>query len=327
MLVIYILFIVGLILIIKGGDYFVDSACSIARFTGLPEVLIGATLVSIATTLPETTVSVVSAVSNYPTIAMGNAIGSIVCNTGLILGLYHIFKPSKVRSRVFNFKIMLLTLYLLVLWVMSMRGYIDTAAGMILLAMLFGYLCLDLLFIGYKWKSNKTKNKKREREKFSFSSAMKFIVGITFILVGSRLLVNNGIMIAKHLGVSEAVIALTIIALGTSLPELVTAISSFIKGHDDISVGNILGANILNVALVLGLSSMFANIKVSIQNLSVDIPVAIFMTAGILLPSVITRKISRFQGLLLLVSYVTYIAFLVYKNNIVNTFLEMTKLI
>ncbi|MGE5632716.1 MAG: calcium/sodium antiporter [Caulobacteraceae bacterium] len=311
MLISYLLFAVGLILIIIGGDYFVDSATWIARVTKLPEVLIGATIVSLATTFPETMVSVISAINNQSAMSVGNAVGSTICNTGLILGLYNLVRPSKISSRIFNFKGLLLILYILIFWYLAGISVIGTWASYMLLFMLVLYVFCDLMIVGYRRSQTNANHMEILTEPSEcIRQAVKFIMGISMIIYGSHLLVTHGVTLAKLWGVPASVIALTLIALGTSLPEFVTAVASLVKGHAELSIGNILGANILNITMVMGLSARFRPLKITGQMFYFDIPTSIVINSVLILPSIITKKITRFQSLLLLVIYAVYVAIL-----------------
>ncbi len=311
----YILFAVGLLLIIKGGDYFVDSATWIAKVTRMPEVLIGATIVSLATTFPETMVSTLSAIGGQPAMAIGNAVGSTICNTGLILGLYNFIRPSKINSRVFVVKGLLLISYIGVLWLLSLKGVIDLRSSFFLLSLLLLFIASNLAIASYrKNKNSQLMLPKSTVHKEWMPQIGKFVVGIVLIIIGSKLLVTYGIDIAELWGVPSAVISLSIIALGTSLPELVTSMTALMKGHAGLSMGNILGANILNICMVLGISAQFSPLEISKQNIYLDIPVSLGINLLLVVPSILTRRISRLQAALLLAVYGAYMVLLFYIN-------------
>src|SRR5690554_1988288 len=187
MLIPYILFFIGFILLIKGGDLFVDAATWFAKVTGLPEVIIGATIVSLATTLPETMFSALSALHNETAMSMGNAVGSIICNTGFVLGICNIIKPSKVNSRIFYVKGIMLLLYIVILWVLASNGVIGHLSSLALFSMLAIYLLFNVEIVRYKITKFQ-KNKKRKRE-FSLSfkevlfQVFQFFFGSLLILV------------------------------------------------------------------------------------------------------------------------------------------------
>ncbi len=305
----YVLFAIGLVFIIKGGDYFVEAATWIAAVTGLPEVLIGATIVSLATTFPELMVSVMAAFKNYPSMAIGNAVGSTICNTALVLGLYNFIRPSKINTRIFNLKGLLMLSYMFIFWMLSFTGRIGRLSSAILLGMLVAYGILNVLMVGYK-KFPKKRNYSLPDKQTVVRNLILFVFGIGLILVGARLLVNNGVRIAEFWGVPKAIISLTLIAFGTSLPELVTSITALAKGHGGLSMGNILGSNILNITMVLGLSSLVRPLTVAPQNVRLDIPVALLLNALLVIPAIINKRITRLQSFLLLIGYFIYIAVL-----------------
>jgi len=312
MILIYILFILGLIAIVKGGDLFVDSAIVIAKKTGIPEIVIGATLVSLATTLPETTVSVTAALEGYTTMSFGNAIGSIICNTGLILGLISTISPFRVYKKVFNTKAIILIISLITMMTLSLNRVIDKADSIILILILIVYMYADYLNVS----RNKTRNKIEEiyinegKFKAYTKLAFKFIIGIVLIVLGSNLLIENGVKIAGYIGIPQSVISLTVIALGTSLPELVSCLTAIRKKHHELTVGNILGANILNICLVIGASSFIKDIPILGQNMIIDLPVMIFIILILIIPTYITNKLHRIQGILMLTIYIGYISML-----------------
>jgi cation:H+ antiporter len=293
---------------IKGGDFFVDEATWFARLTGLPEVLIGATIVSLATTSPETTVSILATLQNYPSVAIGNAIGSIICNTGLILGLYHLIRPNRIDSRIFKYKGLMMLGYICFFWLSARKGYIDHLSGLGLLLLLIVYIIFNLAIVKYK---RSKKRKVRIPSKYSKKEASKhfllFVFGVGLILIGANLLVTYGVKIANSWGVPEAVISLSMIALGTSLPELTTAITALVKGHDELALGNVLGANILNIAMVIGLSASIRPLIIQPNIFLIDIPVALVLGSILVVPTIITKRINRIQAFLLLSGYAAYI--------------------
>ncbi len=305
-----LLFCVGLVLIIKGGDYFIESAVRIARASHLPEIFIGATIVSIATTLPEGVVSITASVKGYTTMSIGNAIGSTICNTGLILGLMSLIKPSKIKGKFFKLKAIIMLLYFVAIIVLAYDGLISTTDSVLLLMLLFFYIIIDTFILKYKQNQNMQHNKIITSMKEKIKVILFFIIGILGIVIGSNLLINNGISIAQFIGVPESVISLSFIALGTSLPELTTAITALKKGHTSLSVGNIIGANILNITMVIGASGIINPLEITRQNIVLDFPTAFLMTAILTLPSIFRSKITKFQGFILLIIYISYILIL-----------------
>ncbi|MGO1370187.1 MAG: calcium/sodium antiporter [Senegalia sp. (in: firmicutes)] len=306
-----ILFSLGLVLIVKGGDLFIDSSINVAKISNLPEILIGATIVSLATTAPEAIVSITASLRNYTQMSVGNSIGSIVCNTGLILGVSNFIKPSKVKGKFTKLKSLMLIVFFAIFFIISNDRMINHSDAMILLVLLSIYILFDLLVINYK-KSSSINNEVTYMKKDLIKILFLFLIGITGIFIGSNLLISNGIIIAKFIGVPEAVISLTFIALGTSLPELTTALTALRKGHSSLSVGNIIGANILNISLVLGAAGFLNPLEITNQNIYLDFPVAFIMILILGLSCILKGRINKIIGFLLFAIYISYLIFLYY---------------
>lgn len=242
--------------------------------------------------------------------SLGNAIGSIICNTGLALGLVAIIKPFKVDRKVFNSKAILLMIAVMVLIVLGMDKTIGRTDSMALIGLLCIYMINNYKSIpktGSRGTSNVT-NVGYSRSLDILKLLVMFIIGITMMIIGSTLLVNNGVKIAEVLGVPQAVISLTVIALGTSLPELVSCLTAIRKNHNAISVGNILGANILNIVSVIGLSAFINDIPILKQTSMIDFPFMILLLLILIIPTFIKEKIYRFQGIIMLLTYIIYIS-------------------
>ncbi len=305
-----ILFLLGFVLITKGADIFIESTISVAKKTNIPEIVLGATIVSLATTFPELTVSAFASIQGHTTMSLGNAIGSIICNTGLALGLVAMIKPFNVDKKIFNSKATLLIISVIVLIILGMDKTIGRMDAMALIGLLVIYMINNYNSIpktGSRRTSNAT-NIEYSKSSDMIKLVVMFVIGITIMIIGSRLLVNNGIKIAEVLGVPQAVISLTVIALGTSLPELVSCLTAIRKSHNAISVGNILGANILNIVSVIGLSSFINDIPILKQTSMVDFPFMILLLLILIIPTFIKQKIYRFQGLLMILTYIIYIS-------------------
>lgn len=313
-----LLFIVGLVLLIKGGDWFVDGATGIAKKFHVPDILIGATVVSIGTTLPEVMVSATSAFSGHGEIAYGNAIGSIICNTALIAALTVTFKPSSVDRDTLKLPVIFFFISAVVYAVVAYAfGEFTRIVGAILLLLFVIYMILSVRKAKMMPKPQlDEENAQKITNKMVAKYIVLLIIGAALIAFGADLLVDNGTLIAQALGVPESVIALTFIALGTSLPELVTAITSLVKGHGSLSLGNIIGANIFNLVLVSGVSVVVSPFAVpnSTQiwginsSLVVDVPVMFFVMAFLTIPALIKGKLYRWQGIALLVVYGAFCA-------------------
>ncbi len=336
-----LLLILGLGLLIKGGDWFVDGASGIARRFHLPEILIGATVVSIGTTLPEVMVSASAAVQGVGDIAYGNALGSIICNTALISAITIAIKPGPAARKSMTVPVAFFfgaaAIYCFSSYVL---GTFSRAIGLILLATFVIYMVTTVLRMKKSAASIETvqleeqvgaltseaelearsgedhtvESKEAGTKDSLFKDILLLVVGAAFIAFGASLLNENAQIIARECGVSEKVIGLTIVALGTSLPELVTAITSLIKGHGSLSLGNIIGANLFNLVLVSGVSVTLNPFDVPVSgyiaginsSLVLDIPVMLGVMLLLTVPTLIKQKLSRWQGFALLATYISY---------------------
>ena len=304
------LFALGLLLIIKGGDWFVDAAVWIANATGIPKFIIGATVVSLATTLPELTVSVTGVIDGELDMAVGNAIGSVTANIGLIMGISLVCLPAVIKRSQFWPKAVLMVAASALLWLTCSGGELTLTEGLLLLV-------IFALFIYDNIRSAKQNISSEERESVDKKALPKmlllFVLGIAAIVVGSQLLIDYGCKIAVLLGVPSAIIGVTMVAIGTSLPELVTTITAIAKKESSMSIGNIIGANVIDLTLILPICSMVAGggLKIAEQSYALDMPVCLGVGLLAILPPLITGKLHRWQGVLLLLCYATYVAVLV----------------
>ncbi|MBQ5347385.1 MAG: calcium/sodium antiporter [Ruminococcus sp.] len=310
----YFLFAVGLVLIIKGGDFFVDAAVWFAEVSGIPHFIVGATIVGFATSLPEIIVSVIAASQGDVEMATGNAVGSVTANTGLILGISLLFMPMAIRLKEYFPKIMILLGSIAVVWIFGMSGSISLIALLVLVA----------LFAVFVWENVKGAKRNlassgeeavEEKEVVTKALVAKkialFVFGCAGIIVGSELLVNYGSAIAASLGVPTRIISISAVAIGTSLPELVTTVSAISKKQASLSVGNILGSNIIDITFILPpcMLAYGKNLPVSAGTLYVDLPVLFGLSVMCFVPTFFTKKFSRWQGVALLLGYVAYIAY------------------
>lgn len=312
MLIPVLLFIVGLLFLIKGGDWFVDGASALARRFHLPELLIGATVVSIGTTLPEVMVSTMSALSGHGEIAYGNAIGSVICNAALIAAITIAVRPGKVDPKTLKMPVLFFFAAAAIYCVAAYGfGKFTRPMGFIMLAMFVAYMAANI----HQMKNAPAEEHEEEEETMPLPRMLMLLVlGAVLIAMGANLLVDNGTLIAQALGVPESVIALTFVALGTSLPELVTAITSLIKGHSDLSLGNVVGANVFNLVLVSGVSVALAPFTVPQSatifgmnsSLVLEIPVMIAVMVLLTAPALVKGRLSRVQGVALLVIYAVF---------------------
>ncbi len=320
-LVVALLFLLGLGMTIKGGDWFVESAVWLAKVTGIPNVLIGATVVSVATTLPELLVSTIATHQQFYDVAIGNVVGSVICNIGLILGLTAIISPIRLQRGSFSLKGIFMLVSCLLLFYTAGDRIITPQEGTLFLILLIVYIGMNIIEL-------KKRDRTCQKEPMDYGMGSsghyitRFFIGALLIIAGARLLVTKGVMLAEIIGIPEQVISLTLIALGTSLPELITAISSVLKNQQGISVGNILGANILNLLMVLGISSKLSNpgIVISYQNIMLgatiynipqtlyfDLPVAASLMLLLVLGGIGLNKINRALGAVILSVYCAYL--------------------
>lgn len=321
-ILIILMLIVGLILIIKGGDYFVDGASWLAEVSGIPKFIVGATIVSIATTLPEIVVSLISA-KTEPDMAIGNAVGSVVFNSGVIMAIALICAPFVIKRKDYAFKGLLLTLVMALLTAFCFIGINSTPITFETTAT-FGYvgavvlLILFVVFIVENVTSAKKNNECGDEgcpiatKKTVIFNVVKLIVGAAGIAGGAILLKDNAVKLAELAGISQAVIGVTILAIGTSLPELVTMIIAVKKGESSLSIGNIIGANTIDLAIILPLSAFIAGgqgLFVSNLHLLITMPVTLLIIMIGIIPTLIFKKFARWQGLLMFAIYLAYFVF------------------
>ncbi|MBR3381791.1 MAG: calcium/sodium antiporter [Clostridia bacterium] len=311
-----ILFVIGLAALIKGGDWFVDGSVGIAKKFHVPELLIGATVVSIGTTLPEVMVSATSAAKGISSIAYGNAIGSVICNTALIAALTVAIRPSGINKKALTLPVVcFFVAAAFYAGVAYFKREFTRPVGIILLVMFVIYMALTVLHA--KRHPDEADLEEEEGASSVAKSIVLLIVGAALIAIGANFLVDNGTVIARSFGVPETVIGLTFVALGTSLPELVTAITSLVKGHGALSLGNVIGANVFNLVLVSGMAVTIKPFALPAEkliggmnaSLIVDLPVMFAVMAILTIPAVITGKLKRWQGITLLAIYAAFVAF------------------
>ena len=309
-----ILFLIGFVLITKGADIFINCTVDIGKKTKISEFILGATIVSFATTLPELTVSLFASLDGHTTMSLGNAVGSIICNTGLVLGLVAFISPFSVDKKMFFSKSVLLLICVILLLLLGIDKSITQRDSIALLAMLVIYMYSNYRSVVEKGSKSRINNTSKVKGNNNLGEWVKivllFALGLIMMVLGSRLLVDNGVIIAEWIGVPQGVISLTVIALGTSLPELVSSLTAIKKNHHAISVGNILGANILNIVSVIGISSIPNDIPILSQNMRIDFPFMIVLLLILILPTIKKNKLYRFQGLIMLIVYLIYIGIL-----------------
>lgn len=309
----YILLVVGFILLIKGADFFVDGSSSIAKVLGVPSLIIGLTIVAFGTSAPEASVSISAALHNSNEIAIGNVVGSNICNLLLVLGVSSIFGEITTSKKVVFKDYLYSVLASLVLCALVIVPFMNKAksvnigfkGGLVLLILLVIYLIM-LLKEGLS-KEKLTKNK----EKFKIKYILFFVVGLIGVIFGGNVVVENATKIAQDLGLSEHFIGLTVIAIGTSLPELVTSVVAAKKGEDDIAIGNVIGSNIFNILFILGTSAAISPLTMS---LSVFKALIFLIIINILIFFVLKSKYSlvRREGIVMFILYILYTVYLIY---------------
>lgn len=301
MLVGMAVFALGILLVVKGGDAFVEAAGGLARGMGLPTFLVGATVVSLATTLPELMVSVLAAAQGKVEMAVGNALGSVTANTALILASGMVMLPGVEMGKKLKIPCILLLAAIGGLYLACSGGRLSGWGSGLLIG-----VCMAFLLYNVLWSR---KDRAQTRETVTGAWVWKFLLGAAGIVAGSQMLVSGGESIAKVLGVPERIIAVTMVAVGTSLPELVTTLAAISKGEAALSMGNIVGANIIDLTLILPFSALASGdgLPISAQNLQVDLPGCGMVLLVAAVPLLLTGKSSRILGVLLWVLYVCYL--------------------
>lgn len=306
-----VLLIIGLIVLIVGGDYLVKGSSSIALRLHLSPLVVGLTIVAFGTSAPELLISIQSALKGSPDIAMGNVVGSNICNLALVLGLTAVINPVKVKTNSMKIDWPMTMGSSLLLYLIVREGRIVAYEGILFIVILLLYL---FFIIRQSRKNIKATNKILNKDEIPDTPAKQIWKDIVFILIGcvglyfgSEWFVNSAKDLALNLGVEERVVGLTIVALGTSLPELSTAAVASYKGHTDLAIGNLMGSNIFNILSILGITSIIHEIPVHIDILNKDIIWMLLVTL-IILPLMITRReVGRVDGFILMAIYVIYV--------------------
>lgn len=301
-----IFFALGLILTMRGGDQFVDAAARMAEASGVPRFVIGATLVSLCTTLPELTVSVLATLRGATDLAVGNAVGSAACNTGLILGVAALFAPARFSKKEARIK----------------GGLMMTAAGLLacfavdgtLQASEAGILSLILgIFLSVNLHGAARERQHTGRRRFEPGECTKtlgsFALGGAAVVLGAKLMVDHGVILARMLGIPESVIGLTLVALGTSLPELMTALAAIRRHEGTLSAGNIVGANLINLSMVLPACTAVSGgaLPVGASVFTRDAPFTLVLMGIAMFPTMTCGRLKRWQGAALLLAYGVYV--------------------
>lgn len=318
----YSFFVVGVILIVKCGDWFVDGASWLARITGIPSFIVGATVVSFGTTLPEVIVSSIAAHEGKKLLAqgleqaalekvgmsIGNGIGSVICNTAMIMAISIIFMPSYIKRKSFAPKAIILCLSVFALWIATFfTGQLKTWGSILLFIIFIAFIIENIR--GYSTQKGLDLPKPEKSKKALLKNLFFLFGGAVGIAAGSQLLVSYGSKIALSWGVSQSIVGLSAVAIGTSLPELVTTITAIVKKEPSLSIGNVIGANIIDVVLIVPICSLIygGNLPISNQNIYIDFPFAILVTLIALVPTLKNSRFKRWQGISMLLIYALYL--------------------
>ncbi|MUK89354.1 calcium/sodium antiporter [Ornithinibacillus sp. L9] len=315
----YLLLIIGFALLIKGADLFVDGSSNIARLLRIPTILIGLTIVSLGTSSPEATVSIIAAVEGTAEVSLGNIIGSNIFNLTLVVGIAAMIYPLKVENETIRkeipFTLLASVALLVVISDLALQGFntnlITRADGFILLLFLviFMYYVFEVAM-----KSRKSSTVETIPENIKWGKSIFFsLLGLAGIVIGGELVVDNGTKIAYSWGMSETLVGLTIIAVGTSLPELVTSVMAALKKESEIALGNIVGSNIFNILFVLGITSVITPLPVNTK-VFFDIKAMIILTVLLLIFSRTKYKVGKSEGLILVLSYIGYLIYVIIRN-------------
>jgi len=303
-----ILFVFGVLIIVKAGDVFVTASVAIARHVHIPRVVIGGTLVSLATTVPEMTVSAIASMQGNAGLAVGNAVGSVICNIGLIVGILCLLHPLPVRVTDFRFPAVFMLGTGLLLTALTVPLQLGHPRGILLVICGIVYLTVDTVRHRRIARKRGAEVEAPSEEMWSLSCSIIFFVLATgAVIVGSRLMSHNGVRLATILGVSPMVIGLTLVAVGTSLPELVTAVTAARKGVPELSLGNVIGANIMNITLITGVAGVIHPLTMTRNTQLYNFPAMLLMILLLLVQGRTGQQLSRQEGLVFLLFYVFYV--------------------
>lgn len=307
-----LLIVLGFVLLIKGADFLVDGASSVAKKFRIPEIVIGLTIVSIGTSMPELFVSTTSALQGSADMSIGNIIGSNICNLLLILGLSAVISPVKFQKSTRNIEIPMCFAITVVFMILANIGGVISFADSIVLLVLFAGFLGYTLYVAKKGQAEAAEEEEEEQKNDSMlKNIILIVIGIIGLKLGGDFTVNNAVVIAQAVGISEKVIGLTILAIGTSLPELVTSVMAAVKGNDDIAIGNIIGSNIFNMLMIIGVTAFITPLA---YNVTYNVQLYILLFALILLEVfAFTKpkdKMERPSGIIYVALYAVYMILL-----------------
>ena len=300
----YIFLIIGFVLLIKGADFFVDGSAALAGYLKVPSVIIGLTIVAIGTSLPEAAVSISAGLAGSNEIAVSNIVGSNIFNTLVVVGASALIRPFKADSQIVKRDLPVNFVVTIILYLFVIGGMLSRIEGLILLAGIITYITVMV-------RSALKNRVEEEIEPISLSKAALFIaLGLAAVVFGGDVVVDSATAIAKSLGLSETLIGLTIVAIGTSLPELVTSVVASRKGESGLALGNAIGSNIFNILFILGMSSTLMPIPVVSEYIT-DTLVLIGICVLIYAFARFGEKIGRGKGLSMIAIYIAYTAYII----------------
>lgn len=297
-----VLLCVGFVMLIKGADWFVDGASGIASKFGIPQLVIGLTIVAMGTSAPEAAISIAAAFKGSADITIGNVVGSNIMNVLVILGLTAMITPLAVGKSTLRIEIPFVIVISLILLALGFDGSIGTIDGVIL----WGIFIVYLAYLFYLAKHGNGDSEEEEQKKMSFGMAIVWtLIGLVLVVIGSDVTVDAATAIAKMFGMTERFIGLTIVAFGTSLPELVTSITAAKKGSVDIAIGNIVGSNVFNFLFVVGTSALVIPVTFATA-FRLDVLVAVAAMILLLVCCIKDKKLKRLGGAIMLAAYAAY---------------------
>ena len=310
---ILVIFLGGIILIVKGGDWFVDAASYRAEVSGVPKLIVGATIVSLATTLPEMLVSAMAAIQGKIDMSVGNAVGSVTANLGLIMAVSVICMPVRIRRGDYLLKSVLMLAAAGIVAAGGREGAVGLRPSLVLLAVFALFLYENLRSAHRSMRCGGAGDlgifRPAPARREIFFQCVKFTAGAVAVVMGADLLVDSASALARLAGISERIIGVTIVAVGTSLPELVTTVTAIAKGQSALSIGNILGANILDLTLILPMSALVSGQALPIAPVSaaIDLPACLLVGCIAVIPAMVSARFQRWQGVALLAVYGGYL--------------------
>lgn len=322
----YVLLIVGFVLLIKGADFFVDGASNIAKKFNISPLIIGLTIVAFGTSLPEASVSISAALAGSNQLCLSNVVGSNIFNLLVVVGACVLFKSMAVDDQVLKRDFPITIFATFVLWFMSINmfdknvpGTIKTYEGLILFILFLAYMIYTVIDAKKNVKPLTEEEKEANKKINIIKNLVLLIIGLCGIVFGGNLVVDSATKIAISFGVSEAFVGLTIVAMGTSLPELVTSLVALGKGSTDIAIGNVIGSNLFNILFILGASTALSSVNVE-EGLETDIIFLLLVSVVSYVFGLTDKKITRFEGVAMLLCYFGYIVFMLQRAGLINIF-------